>query len=51
MIIERIIATVFTWMHYDEIRIYDSDKKRWWSILLSLTYLDVAVSALSSSGK
>ena len=50
MIIERIIATVFTWKYYDDTTFRENWKK-WSSILLSLTYLDVAVSALSSTGK
>ena len=49
MIIERIIATVFTCIYYADTA--DKGWKLLLSPLLSLTYLDVAVSALSSTGK
>ena len=51
MIIERIIATYFTWLYYDDNTCIADNWKKWCSILLSLTYLDVAVSALSSTRK
>jgi hypothetical protein len=51
MIIKRIIATVFTFIYYVDTTSGSDDWKKWPSILLSLAYLDVAVSALSSTGK